>query len=90
MSVNGFEERIKQIIVEQINPKFKLEELKSETPLIGRGVGLDSVSLLELIVAIEAEFGVRFDDSDLTPELFQSVSSIASYVGRNTRASQPA
>ncbi len=83
MNKNGIEERIKRMIVERINPKLKLEQLASDTPLIGKGVGLDSVSLLELVVAIEAEFGMRFDDKDLAPALFENVSSVAGYVGRN-------
>lgn len=88
MGVNGIEERIKRLIVERINPKLKLEEFTGETPLIGKGVGLDSVSLLELIVVIEAAFGIRFDDRDLTPKLFENVASIADYVCRVVNVQQ--
>ena len=83
MTSQEVQDRIKHIIVKQINPELKAEELRPETPLIGRGVGLDSVSLLELIVAIEGDFGMRFDEKDLTPELFSNVSSIAEYVLRH-------
>lgn len=81
MDSNAVTERIKQIIVERINPGLKIEELRDDTPLIGRGLGLDSVSLLELVVALETDFGMRFDEKDMTPELFADVGSIAGYVG---------
>ena len=80
MDSNGVTERIKQIIVQRINPGLKIEELHNDTPLIGRGLGLDSVSLLELVVALETDFGMRFEEKDMTPELFANVSSIALYV----------
>jgi acyl carrier protein len=80
MGSNAVTERIKQIIVQRINPGLKIEELRDDTPLIGRGVGLDSVSLLELVVALESDFGVLFDEKDMTPELFANVASIADYV----------
>lgn len=82
METNVVTERIKQIIVRHINPELKLEELSDNIPLIGRGLGLDSVSLLELVVAIEGEFGIRFDEREMTPELFENVASIAQYVER--------
>ena len=80
METNVITERIKQIIVQHINPDLKPEELSDKTPLIGRGLGLDSVSLLELVVAIETDFGIRFDEKDMSPELFADVASIAKYV----------
>ena len=80
MQTNPTRERIKQMIVQHINPDLKPEELNDNTPLIGRGLGLDSVSLLELVVAIETDFGIRFDEKDMSPELFADVASITKYV----------
>ncbi len=81
MDSNAVTDRVKQIIVQHINPGLKIDELRDDTPLIGRGLGLDSVSLLELVVALETDFGMRFDERDMTPELFADVASIANYVG---------
>jgi acyl carrier protein len=84
MEKNNVTGRIKQIIIRHINPELKLEELSDATPLIGRGLGLDSVSLLELVVAIEADFDMRFDEKDMSPELFANVASIAAYVAKRS------
>lgn len=83
MDSNAVTDRVKQIIVQHINPGLKIDELRDDTPLIGRGLGLDSVSLLELVVALETDFGMRFDEKDMTPELFANVGSIAGYVGNH-------
>lgn len=84
MQTNTITDRIKHIIIQQINPELKFEELSDTIPLIGRGLGLDSVSLLELVVAIETDFDIRFDERDMSPELFANVTSIAQYVAKRS------
>ncbi len=41
------------------------ERLDPDTPLIGAGVSLDSVAVLELLVALEKEFGIEINPDDL-------------------------
>lgn len=42
---------------------------------------LDSMALLELVVGIEKEFGIRLNEEELdSPEHFKSVDSIARFV----------
>ncbi|GEM_PF-371107 len=40
---------------------------------------IDSFGLLDLIAALEGEFGVKVPDADLTPRRFSSVSKITAY-----------
>jgi acyl carrier protein len=47
------------------------------TALLSSGLGLDSVAVLELVIAAESHFGVEFQDSDLSVDLFRSVGSFA-------------
>jgi acyl carrier protein len=42
--------------------------------------GVDSVSLLELVVGVEEEFGVTIPDEDFDIKHFQSVASLAAFV----------
>ena len=80
MNVDSVEEGIKKILMDVINPDLGSEELTGETGLVGKGIGIDSVGLLELVSAIENEFGIYFEEDDLTPELFQDIRSVAAYV----------
>jgi acyl carrier protein len=51
-----------------------------EQPLLGGGVNVSSLAALELLTAIERQFGVEFGDAAMAPSLFTSVSSLASAV----------
>lgn len=38
--------------------------------------GIDSLSKVQLVISLEEEFGIAFDDDDINQSHFQSVSSI--------------
>jgi acyl carrier protein len=42
--------------------------------------GVDSVALVQIIVKIENELGIVFDENDLSPELFRTVNNISAYL----------
>jgi acyl carrier protein len=75
------EDRIKQLLAArlQVSPDV-LAESGTETSLLGRGIGLDSMEALALANAIEAEFDLEIADDDLTRELFATIGSVAAYV----------
>ena len=53
-------------------------EAGRETPLVNAGYWLDSVALLEVIVACETEFGIAFDpEADLRHGTFATLGSLA-------------
>lgn len=73
--------RIKNLIVSALN----LEGLDPATiqdgaPLFGEGLGLDSVDALELVVALEKEFGIKVQSHEVGKEAFASVESLAAFV----------
>jgi acyl carrier protein len=45
-------------------------------------LGADSLVLVELIMALEDEYGIVFTDDLLTPETFETVGSLAAAVRR--------
>ncbi len=81
----AIEERIKQILISelQVDPGI-LDGIGLSTALLGRGLGLDSMETLGLVVALEEEFGIHVDDGDFMVELFRSVGTLAEYVAKNT------
>ena len=69
--------RIRRLLVENL----RLEGLEPETiaddqPLFGEGLGLDSIDALELVVALEKEFGIASGNQDVTREALASVAAI--------------
>ncbi len=54
--------------------------LDYKTGLIGNGVGLDSVEILQLVSSIEETFEITIEDKDLLPEHFVTVGSFITFV----------
>lgn len=54
--------------------------IEASTGLLGEGIGLDSVETLKLVCAIEEEFGLTIDESELTAVRFKTVASLAAFV----------
>jgi len=75
------EEKIKNILVSEldVNPAT-IADCNSDTPLLGRGIGLDSMETLSLVAGIEKEFDIEIPDDDLTVELFRSIGTLAEYI----------
>lgn len=61
------------------------ENIAPELPLFGKGLGLDSVSGVALMTALEEEFGITLDDIDLHMEALDSVGNLLKLVGDPTR-----
>lgn len=70
----------------QIKEALNLEELTMEefdenAPLFGEdGIGLDSIDVLEIIVLLEKQYGIRLNNPAEGKAIFQSVNTIAQYV----------
>ena len=56
------------------------EEFDPAAPLIGEGLGLDSIDTLELIVLMERKYGVKITDIKVGKEVFASLNSMAQYI----------
>ncbi len=75
MSEKTIEERVKQIIVDQlqVNPEQVTDEAKFIDDL-----GADSLDTVELVMAFEEEFGLEVPDDDA--EKLQSVGDVINYI----------
>lgn len=73
--------RLKRLIVETLKlDGLPPEGIGDEQLLFGGGLGLDSIDALELVVAIEREFGVAVPDGKIDPELFRTVRTLAGWL----------
>jgi acyl carrier protein len=70
-------ERIKRIVVEDLDVNLKYEDLDETVPLFEEGLALDSVILVELIGFIEKRFDIVLDDEALNLATFQNLQSVA-------------
>lgn len=77
-------DRVKKVILDLDNVKCSLNaaDIVTETPLIGKGLGLDSVGILKLVVNLEEEFNIVFDESELSIEIFENIGSLVNYISK--------
>jgi acyl carrier protein len=79
--VRSVAERVKRLIVENLHlDGLTPETIDEQAPLFGDGLGLDSVDALELVVAIEKEFGIKVKSNEIGREVFSSVASLSRFV----------
>lgn len=72
------EQGLKELIVERLFLDIDPAEIKNDVELAEYGV--DSFLLLELIVAIEEMFEVKFEQADITSETLKSVSALTELI----------
>lgn len=76
--------QVKKLIIDSLRIEgMAPEEIESDAPLFGDGLGLDSIDALQLVVAMEKEYGVVVPDAATGTKVFQSVRSMAEYISEN-------
>jgi acyl carrier protein len=74
-------QRIKQIMVENLMLQITAEDISDDKPLFGpEGLGLDSVDALQLVVALDKNFGLKIPDPNAAKQILESVNTIAAAI----------
>jgi acyl carrier protein len=74
-------QRIKQIMVENLMLQITAEEISDDKPLFGpEGLGLDSVDALQLVVALDKNFGLKIPDPNAAKQILESVNTIVAAI----------
>ena len=79
------ETELKTLIIEALNLEdMSVNDINTDEPLFGEGLGLDSIDALELGLAIKKQYSVVIDADDTeTREHFASVANLAKYISAN-------
>ena len=78
-------EELKTKMIEALNlEEMTPADIDDNAPLFGdEGLGLDSIDVLELIVLLERNYGIKIADPKQGKEIFASVRTMADYVAAN-------
>lgn len=77
-------EEIKKQIIEVLNLEdMSSDEIETDAPLFGTGLGLDSIDALELIVMLEKQYGIKLANPAEGKAIFKSVATMADYVSQH-------
>ena len=79
--ITQLKQRIKEIMVENLMLQVAAADIPDDKPLFGpEGLGLDSVDALQLVVALDKNFGLKIANPEAAKQVLQSVNSIAAAV----------
>ena len=81
MAASAQEKELAQLIVTSLNLEVSADEIEPDAPLYGEGLGLDSIDILELSLAISKTYGVQLksDDAD-NNKIFSSLRSLNQHI----------
>ena len=74
---------IKNFIMEQFLPGEDPNELTDETPLISGGI-LDSIATLQLVIFLEANYGVSFEPHEVDKDNLDTLALIVRVLASKT------
>ena len=76
--------KLKQVIIDGLKLEGVTQaDIKSDVPLFGEGLGLDSLDAVELVMLVEKHFGVRITNSETAVKAFQSIDRLADFIESN-------
>lgn len=73
---------IKEMIIDSLNLEdISVDEIETDAPLFGDGLGLDSIDALELGLAVKNRYGVVLSaESEEVRQHFFSVATLAAFI----------
>jgi len=87
--MNNVEELIGELKVKIIDTlgliDVRPEDIKDEERLVGGGLGIDSIDVLELVMMIEKDYGVKIESKEVGVKVFASVRALATHIFQNRK-----
>lgn len=73
-------ERVKSLVVKTLGIESRSAGLSRDTNLMDGVPEFDSMAVLEVMVAIESDFGISIDDDEVSGEIFETLGTLADFV----------
>jgi acyl carrier protein len=74
-------QQLREMIVNRLDLAIDPDWIMNDQPLFGRGLELDSIDTLELILGVESDFDVSLSEDDRWA--FGSVAKLAEYIAQD-------
>jgi len=76
----GTVDEVKAVVVETLGVHDRAATMDASTPLMGALPELDSLGVVELVLALEDRFGIAIEGDDVTAEVFETLASLTALV----------
>ncbi len=72
-------------IVEVLNLfEVQPEDIGADDRLVGGKLGIDSIDVLEMVIMIEKDYGVKIDNRELGVKVFSTLGTLAEYIHKSS------
>jgi acyl carrier protein len=83
VSQEVLEKEVIQLLISTLNLEVKPEEVTPDTPLYAEGLGLDSIDILEIALAVSKRYGFQMrSDDPRNVESFSSIRALSKYIAQ--------
>ena len=84
MQTTAIESALAALIVQALNLEIRPDEIDPDAPLFGDGLGLDSIDMLEIALAVSKKYGfkLRSDDAD-NERIFASLRALTAHIEKH-------
>ena len=87
--MSGIEEIISELKIKIIETLGLIdvtpEDINSDERLVGGDLGIDSIDVLELVMMIEKDYGVKIDNKELGVKVFASVRALVTHISQSRK-----
>ncbi|MGE3975122.1 MAG: phosphopantetheine-binding protein [Bdellovibrionales bacterium] len=77
--------QIKQLLIDAFDLEYSVEEIPDDMQIVGAGLELDSVDVLEIVSQIYKQFKIKIKNQDINPKAFTSIAELTSFINNYPR-----
>lgn len=78
------ESKVREFILDNYLYSDNQDDLNNSDSFLDKGI-IDSTGILEVILFLEEEFGIKVDDEEMVPENLDSVDNILSFIQKKKK-----
>jgi acyl carrier protein len=78
-------ENVKAVVVATLDIKDRADDLVPESQLLGSLPELDSVAVVELVVALQDRFGIEIEDDEVIGDIFETLGQLTAFIDSKIR-----
>ncbi|MCC6070648.1 acyl carrier protein [Massilia sp. GCM10020059] len=75
---------VKRLLIDVLSLSGDQAEMDAGTPLLGSLPELDSMAVVNVIGALEEQFGITVEDDEISARTFATLGSLANFVAEKT------
>ncbi len=79
-------ENVKEVLISGLNLEdITPDDIDDDSALFNEGLGLDSVDAIELVVILDNEYGIKFENMNELKDIFATVETLTDYINNNAK-----